>query len=115
MNAGVARFVEAMTSAGRKTEVHDGIVRVLVDVPLGRYGGTEVWVGADPPQDFPTIPPHWVHLPDSIDLADGRKEASELGAGWAKWSRPHKRWIDGTNPASQWLAHIRALLEAAVR
>jgi hypothetical protein len=113
MNVGIQSFVDAMTRAGRKVEVRDPIVLVLVDAPLGCHAGTEVWVGADPPQDFPTIPPHWVHLADSIELAQGGKQASELGAGWAKWSRPHKRWTDGVSPASQWLAHARALLEAA--
>lgn len=110
MNAGVQAFVAAMTAAGRQVEVRDAIALVLVDVPLGIHRGTEVWVGADPPPDFPTVPPHWVHLPDSIDLADGGRQASELGAGWAKWSRPHKRWIDCANPGVQWLAHARALL-----
>jgi len=113
MNAGIQAFVEAMTAAGRTVDVRGAIVLVLVDVPMGRHADTEVWVGEDPPQDFPTIPPHWVHLPDSITLADGGKQASELGAGWAKWSRPHKRWVDGVGPASQWLAHARALLAKA--
>ncbi len=113
MNSGIQAFVDAMTAASLETEVQDSIVIVRVEVPLGRHAGSDIWVGADPPPDFPTIPPHWVHIPDSIDLADGGKQASELGSGWAKWSRPHKRWTDGVNPASQWLGHVRALLEAA--
>ena len=112
MSPGVQAFSDAMKAAGRRTELRDPIVLVLVDVPLGRHAGSEVWVGADPPPDFPTIPPHWVHLPDSIDLAGGGKQASELGAGWAKWSRPHKRWSDAGSAGSQWLAHARALLQA---
>jgi len=114
VNAGVQAFVDAMTAAGRSVEVRDPIVLVLVDVPVGRHAGDEVWVGADPPQDFPTIPPHWVHLPDAIELANGGRQASELGAGWAKWSRPHKRWVDGPAAGVQWLAHARALLGGAL-
>jgi hypothetical protein len=113
MSPGIQAFVDRMAAAGRRTELRDPIVLVLMDVPLGRHAGSEIWVGADPPPDFPTIPPHWVHLPDSIELANGGKQASELGAGWAKWSRPHKRWTDTGSSASQWLAHARALLEAA--
>jgi hypothetical protein len=111
--SGVQAFAEAMTGAGHEVDVRGGIVLVLVDMPLGPHAGKDVWVGADPPGDFPTIPPHWVHLPNVIDLADGGKQQSELGAGWAKWSRPHKRWTDAASPASQWLAHARALLAAA--
>lgn len=114
MNAGIQAFINAMTAAGRRVEVRSPIVLILVDIPMGLYADKEVWVGADPPQDFPTIPPHWVHLPDTITLADGGKQASELGAGWTKWSRPHKRWVDGASPASQWLAHARALLAKAL-
>lgn len=113
MSPGIQAFIDAMAAAGHRTDLRDPIVLVLVDVPLGRHAGSEVWVGADPPVDFPTIPPHWVHLPDAIDLANGGKQASELGTRWAKWSRPHKRWSDGANAGSQWLAHARALLEAA--
>ena len=110
---GLHAFAEAMAATGRNTERRDPIVLVLVDVPFGLHAASEVWVGADPPADFPTIPPHWVHLPDGIELAGGGKQPSELGDGWAKWSRPHKRWTDGRSPASQWLAHARALLGAA--
>lgn len=113
MTAGVEAFTAALSTAGCEVEVRGPIVLVRVDVPSGNYAGSEIMVGADPPQDFPTIPPHWVHLPDSVDLAQGGKQASELGQGWAKWSRPHKRWADGAPPASQWLAHVRALLATA--
>jgi len=113
VNTGLQAFVDTVTVAGLQVEVRDPIVLVLVDVPLGRHAGAEIWVGADPPQEFPAIPPHWVHLPESIDLADGGKQASELGAGWAKWSRPHKRWVDCAAPGAQWLAHTRALLAQA--
>jgi hypothetical protein len=114
VNAGIHSFVDAMSAAGRQVDVREPIVLVLVDVPLGIHAGAEVWVGADPPQDFPTVPPHWLHLPQTIDLADGGKQASELGPDWAKWSRPHKRWTDGPRPEIQWLAHARAVLAQAV-
>lgn len=114
MTPGIEAFVEAMKAARRDVEVRDPIVIVLVDVPLGLHRGKEVLVGADPPTDFPIVPPHWVHLPDSIELSGGGKQASELGAGWARWSRPNRRWVDGGSPASQWLAHIRSLFETAV-
>lgn len=114
MTRGIEAFAEAARSMGLAVDVRDPIVLVEVDVPLGPNAGGQIWVGADPPVDFPTIPPHWVHLPDTIDLAGGGKQASELGVGWAKWSRPHKQWVDGAPPGSQWVAHARALLEGAV-
>jgi hypothetical protein len=115
MTTGVQGFVDAMVACGHRVDQRGGIVLVLVDVPVGPHAGTEVWVGGDPPGDFPTVPPHWVHLPDHIELANGGRQRSELGSGWSKWSRPHKQWQHGRNPAAQWLAHARALLAAAVR
>ena len=115
MTSGIEKFAEAVAVMGMAVDVRDPIVLAQVDVPLGLHAGELVWVGADPPQDFPTVPPHWVHLPDSIDLDGGGKQTSELGAGWAKWSRPHKQWTDGDSPGGQWVAHVRALLARAVR
>jgi hypothetical protein len=114
MNTGIEAFVEALTKAGRVVEVREPLVIVLVDVPIGLHAGQDVSVGTDPPADFPTVPPHWVHLANSIQLPNGGMQQSELGAGWAKWSRPHKKWLDGTSPASQWLGHVRSLLATAL-
>ena len=87
---------------------------VHVNVPMGPLAGSTVAAGADPPQDFPRVPPHWLHLPEHVELPGGGKNASELGAGWAKWSRPHKRWQGGESAASQWIAQVRVLLSTAV-
>ena len=86
---------------------------VQVDAPLGPLAGTLVEVGADPPSDFPRVPPHWVHLPEEIELPGGKRQASELGAGWSKWSRQHPRWRSDLAASSQWLAHVRSLLTEA--
>jgi hypothetical protein len=115
MNAGVQKFIEAMQAMERALDVRDPIVLVRIDPPVGPHAGELVWVGADPPQDFPTIPPHWVHLSTAIELAGGGGQASELGVGWAKWSRPHKQWVGGDSAAREWVAHARALLGSALR
>jgi hypothetical protein len=80
---------------------------------VGVAAGEAVAVGADPPGDYPRVPPHWLHLPVRFDLPGGGRNASELGAGWSKWSRPHPRWVGGQSAAVQWLAHVRALLSSA--
>jgi hypothetical protein len=80
---------------------------------LGPLADTPVEVGADPPNDFPRVPPHWVHLPERVELPGGGRNASELGTGWSKWSRQHPRWRAELSAANQWLAHIRSLLAVA--
>lgn len=106
-------FAAGLSALGLRTERRGDLVVVELEPPLGPAAGTFVEVGADPPTDYPRIPPHWVHLPVRFDLPGGSRNASELGAGWSKWSRQHPRWREGSGAANEWLAHIRALLAAA--
>ncbi len=70
-------------------------------------------VGADPPDDFPNVPPHWLHLPKGIRLPGDAGQASELGDDWWRWSRPHPKWKGGESGARSWIAHVRSLLLTA--
>jgi hypothetical protein len=110
---GPEAFAESLSGLGRATERRGAIVIVQVDVPTGPLAGTVVGVGADPPNDFPRVPPHWVHLAERIELPGGKRQASELGAGWSKWSRKHPCWRAELSPARQWIAHVRSLLATA--
>lgn len=110
---GLGAFEEGLRVLGLDVERRGNIVLVLIDPGVGPLKGTEVWVGADPPADFPRVPPHWIHLPSTIALSGSPPQPSdELGAGWCKWSRPHPKWLGGDNAARSWLAHVRSLLVA---
>ena len=111
--SGLEDFESGLSALGLKTGRRGDLVVVEVEPPLGPAAGTLVEVGADPPTDFPRIPPHWVHLPVRFELPGGSRNASELGAEWSKWSRPHPRWRAGPGAPNQWLAHVRALLAVA--
>ena len=113
--AGIQRFAEIMGACGLVIHTRGPIVIVEVEVSTGVRAGEVIPVGADPPRDFPVVPPPWVHLPLEIELTGGSRQPSELGPEWSKWSRPHKQWRDAAHHGSQWLAHIRALLAAATR
>jgi hypothetical protein len=112
--AGVQAFELALRRLGLVAETCGPIVVVKVNVPVGPFAGSTVSAGTDPPPDFPRVPPHWLHLPEHINLPGGGKNPSELGAEWAKWSRPHKRWHGGDSAASQWIAQVRTLLSVAI-
>lgn len=110
---GPEEFERCLSAAGLPAERRGALVVVKIDVPLGSLAGTSVEIGTDPPSDFPRVPPHWVHLPEGIELPGGGRNASELGQGWSKWSRQHPRWRAELAAAGQWLAHIRSLLAVA--
>jgi hypothetical protein len=102
--------MDGLRALGLAPVLQGGLVIVEVELPIGPRAGQKINVGADPPADFPLVPPHWLHLRQDLDLPDSNKTASELGADWAKWSRPHKQWRGGESAARQWLAHVYALL-----
>ena len=110
---GPEEFVELISARGCKAELRGGLVVVQLVPPLGPLAGQTVDVGTDVPGDFPRVPPHWVHLAENVSLPGGKPKASELGAGWLKWSRQHPEWRADHEPGSQWLAHIRSLLRDA--
>lgn len=111
---GPDEFQAGLSALGFRTERRGQLVVVTVDAPLGPLAGSTVDVGTDPPGDFPRVPPHWVHLPERIELPGGGRNASELGSGWSKWSRQHPRWRAELAAANQWLAHVRSLLAVAI-
>jgi hypothetical protein len=85
---------------------------VTLDVaPLGRPDLNQV--ATDPPNDFPGIPPHWLHLPVALTLDGEKGRSSPLGEGWLRWSRKHPKWKGGENAVGEWLAHARSLLLSA--
>lgn len=109
---GPEEFEQGLAALGLAFERHGGLVVTKLEVLTGPLAGETVGVGADPPPDYPRVPPHWVHLPSHVELADGGRNDSELGTGWSKWSRPVQGWRADA-PAQQWLAYVRHLLEKA--
>lgn len=100
--------MEGLHELGVVCEQYGHVVVATLEVsPPGLPGPHEA--GADPPNDFPNVPPHWVHLRSGLLLPNGGPRASELGGGWQKWSRPHPRWKPGYG-AREWVAHVTALL-----
>jgi hypothetical protein len=110
---GVDRFMAALKDLGLECEQRGQLVVVTLDVsPLNSSGRHQV--GADPPNDFPNVPPHWLHLRSDLALPQGGAQASELGTDWRKWSRPHPKWVAGAG-GREWVSHARSLLLVASR
>jgi hypothetical protein len=109
---GIDRFMAGLQELGLKPERRGGLVIVGQDIePAVR---AELgYIGADPPNDFPNIPPHWLHLHRGLVLPEGAAQPSELGDEWRKWSRQHPKWRGGPNASREWLAHARSLLLVA--
>ncbi len=110
---GVDRFVEQLSRLGFEVERRDQLAVVHLAGPSGGGAGEAVALGADPPNDYPSVPPHWLHLPAGLSLPEGNPRSSELGSEFRKWSRPHPSWVGDERSGQRWLAHARSLLAEA--
>lgn len=108
---GLKRFTADLERLGFECEQQGQLVVVTLDVTPPELPAYRM-VGADPPPDFPNIPPHWLHLSSELALPQGKPRESELGPGWRKWSRKHPKWPPGAG-VREWVAHARSLLIVA--
>lgn len=109
---GVTAFLAGLEQMRLATEQRGHLVVVTLDFGSADAPGPHD-VGTDPPNDFPRVPPHWLHLHQNIVLPEGEGRRSELGENWLKWSRQHPKWTAAENPARLWVAHARSLLLTA--
>ena len=101
-----------LAELGFRPKQQGSLVVVKLDIVMAESADLSI-VGADPPGDFPNIPPHWLHLRKELALPEGAGKSSALGDGWRKWSRQHPSWKGGDNAVQAWIAHARSLLLAA--
>ena len=109
---GIDHFVAGLAELGFRPERRGSLVVVKLDIVVAGRVDLSM-VGTDPPRDFPTIPPHWLHLRRELALPGEAGRSSDLGDGWRKWSRQHPKWSGGEHAVQAWLAQVRSLLLVA--
>ena len=82
-----------------------------------RDGGLDPVIGSAPAistiaGSWPTVPPHWLHLPATIRFPRTNISPSPLG-GWVRHSRPPAGWGNDAAPEQAYLAHVRGILGEA--
>lgn len=92
----------------------DGVIVFSVTPIAGRYAGQSIETGVsiDEVAAWPSVPPHWVHLPGSVVFERSNTRPSPI-ASWQKHSRSISNWGNARDPVQAWIAHIRAVLEEA--
>lgn len=109
---GVEGFVEGLKRCGCDPEERNDVI-VFNVVPAGgaRAGrAVETGVGLDELSGWPMAPPHWLHFPASINIANTNSKPSPI-PNWLKHSRKADAWGNAEEPAQAWIAHVRAVLE----
>lgn len=110
------RFADDMAAVGAPVRAEPG--RLLYDVVAvsGALAGQMVSTGVSlsEVQSWPQAPPHWVHLPDTVQFAATNADNTDCPPGWRRHSREFIFTDMSIPPALAWLRHVRGLLSLAV-
>jgi hypothetical protein len=114
MKAGLDGFVETMTQLGLCPRVEAGLVIYGIEPVDGFRAGAvvETGVAVEELVRWPLVPPHWIHLPDTLQLARTNSQPSAR-AGWQMHSRQIKEWGHERSPGASWASHVRGVLSEA--
>ncbi|APZ35590.1 hypothetical protein BOH66_16150 [Microbacterium aurum] len=109
-------FIDDMTAAGAPARA-DG-PRILYEVtPVGgALAGQVVTTGVSisEVQSWPAVPPHWVHLPETILFEQTNMDSTDCAPGFVRHSREYNYTDMSVPPARAWLSHVRGFISIAI-
>jgi hypothetical protein len=110
------QFIDDMTAAGASARA-DG-PRILYDVtPVnGALAGQVVTTGVSVSevQSWPAVPPHWIHLPQTVRFAQTNIDSTDCAPGFVRHSRDYSYTDTSIPPARSWLSHVRGFVSIAI-
>jgi len=110
------RFADDMTAAGAPVRAEPG--RLMFDILAvgGALAGQWVATGVSlaEVQTWPQVPPHWVHLPETVVFETTNTDTTDCPPGWRRHSREFTHTDTSISPAKAWLSHVRGLLSLAI-
>lgn len=110
------QFINDMTAAGAPARAEGP--RILYDVVAvgGALTGQTVTTGVSVSevQSWPMVPPHWIHLPDSVTFTATNMDETDCQPGWKRHSRDFSYTDMSMPPALAWLRHVRGFISIAI-
>lgn len=112
---GLDAFMAALDEFGTQPAVESTLVTYTITAVTGALAGHSVRTGVlvNEVAPWPTVPPHWIHLPGDIAFAATNAGGSPKD-GWRSHSRDIPAWGTAAVPAAAWLAHVRGVLGGAL-
>ena len=92
------------------------VVRYVVVPVDGALAGRDVDTGIHVTelQGWPMTPPHWIQLPETVQLSRTNADTQMCPPGWRRHSFDTGTWICDRKPVHLWIAHVRGVLSLAV-
>ena len=117
LTAAAQQFIDDMTAAG--APAHADGPRIIYTVPAvnGALVGQVVPTGVSMSevQSWPAVPPHWIHLPESVQFKETNMDDTDCLPGWKRHSRDYSYTDMSTPPARAWLGHVRGFVSIAIQ
>lgn len=112
----VTTFMKDIEQCGTNPRLLDDFVVYEVEPVLGFLAETrvETAVAIQELERWPVVPPHWIHLPNTVRFGATNSQASNID-GWTQHSRQIGGWGQSTSAANDWLGHVRSVLNEAVQ
>ncbi|WP_068494657.1 hypothetical protein [Pseudoclavibacter helvolus] len=110
------QFIDDLNAAGASARA-DG-PRILYEVtPIdGALAGKIVTTGVSISEvgSWPSVPPHWVHLPETVRFAQTNTDGTDCAPGYMRHSRDYSYTDTSIPPARAWVSHVRGFLSIAI-
>lgn len=115
LSDGVSRFMADLVEEGHEPAHHGAVIRYIVIPVQGPFAGRGIETGVSVSEihGWPTVPPHWIHLPDEVQFASTNTDTTDCPPGWRRHSRDTGLWTMNRKPILVWLAHLRGVLGEA--
>jgi hypothetical protein len=113
---GVEGFTAALEALCIPVKVTAQVVLYPIHAVAGPLAGQDVMTGVNVAElaAWPTNPPHWIHLPETLTLSPTNSNRDECEAGYVRHSRQISDWVEASDPIRSWLAHVRGVLTEVV-
>src|SRR4051812_9424142 len=99
VEAGEEGFLAGLRRYGCVPEKRNGVIVFRVIAVGGSHAGEPIETGVNVSElaAWPSVPPHWVHLPHSIAFAHTNSQPSSI-PGWMMHSRNITGWGNAEDP-----------------
>ncbi len=114
MHPQAQRFIADLTELGLNPRIEAELIIYDVEPVDGAHAGQLIptAVAISEVQQWPTVPPHWVHFAAAITFTKTNSRHSSRD-GWNMHSRQITGWGRDARPGAGWLSHVRAVLGEA--
>lgn len=116
LSVAAQRFMDDMAAVGAPVRAENNRLMYEVMAVGGFLAGQKVLTGVSlsEVQNWPMIPPHWVHLPDTIAFAATNMDETDCPPRWKRHSRDFGFTDMSMAPAMAWLRHVRGFVSLAI-